>query len=80
MARGSRARLKAHAREAFQTVARTRGGMKCGTSPRGAKNRVCLATHAVPGMKCGRNPINGLYACSEKRGGGGRRRKKGRRR
>ena len=77
MARG--ANLRRTARQAFNTVADTRGSMKCGTSRRGGKNRVCLAVAPVVGMKCGKNPINKLYACAERGGGRSKKRRKGRR-
>jgi hypothetical protein len=76
MARGSSARLRRYASKAFNKVASNRYGMKCGTSSRGSKPRVCLATHPVPDMKCGRNPINKLYACARP-GARKRRRRRG---
>lgn len=63
MARGSAARLRRFAPKAFNKVAATRGGERCGTSKRGGRNRVCLAVAPIPGWKCGLNPINKLYAC-----------------
>lgn len=64
MARKGRvSNLKKSANYAYTTVARAKGHKKCGRSPRGAKRTVCLATEPVAGMKCGRNPINNLYAC-----------------
>jgi hypothetical protein len=78
------ATLRRHKTEAFNSVARTRFGMKCGVSPRGSKPRVCLSVAPVPGMKCGRNPVNGLYACASKGNGSsskrrGKKRARGRR-
>lgn len=73
--RGSVSRLRKHAGKAFNKVARKSGGRACGTSPRGSRNRVCLSTHPVSGMACGRNPVNGLWACAN----AGRGRRRGRR-
>jgi hypothetical protein len=73
--RGRMANLRRYAPKAYDRVARA-GGMKCGKSPRGAKKRVCIATDPIPGMKCGLNRINKLYACVAVGHGGGRRRRR----
>ena len=72
MARG--ANLRRHAQKAFNKVAATRGGERCGKSRRGGKREVCLAVAPVVGWKCGKNPINKLYACVAPRRGRGKRR------
>lgn len=72
--RGRTSNLRKSASKAYNKVARARGGMKCGTSRRGAKRRVCVSVAPVAGMKCGLNPINHLYACvARKRGRSARR-------
>ena len=71
MARGRKANLVRGARKAFNKVAATRGGERCGRSRRGARRQVCLSVAPLPGVKCGKNPINKLYACVAK--GRGRR-------
>lgn len=75
--RGRTANLRASARKAYAKVATTRSQRKCGRSSRGAKKQVCLSTAEIPGMRCGKNPINGLYACVE--GGKGRKRARAKR-
>ena len=62
--RGSAARLRKYASKAYNKVARASGHKRCGTG-RGGR-RVCLSTEKIAGMKCGRNPINKLYACAKK--------------
>lgn len=57
-------RLAEHGDRVFNKVSRSRAGVRCGTSPRGAHNRVCLSTHTIPGMKCGLNRITKLYGCA----------------
>lgn len=69
MARRGIANLRRSADKAYRTVAR-KGGAVCGKSPRGAKRRVCVATDPIPGMKCGLNRINQLYACVATNGKG----------
>lgn len=56
--------LRRNSQQAFNTVAKARGSMKCGRSKRGAKREVCLAVAPVVGWKCGYNKINKLYACA----------------
>lgn len=43
------------------------GGKKCGKGKRGRK--VCISTKPIAGMKCGKNPINKLYACVARKKG-----------
>jgi hypothetical protein len=75
MARGRISNLRAGADKAFNKVQRAPGGKKCGTSRNGVK--LCVSTHPIAGMKCGRNPINDLYACAGKgRKSGTRRRRR----
>ena len=71
--------LREHAAEAFEKVARSRYGMKCGKSPRGAKAQVCLSVGEIPGWKCGYNRINKLFACVQGKGARKRTSRKGRR-
>lgn len=39
-------------------------GTKCKVTKKNVK--VCISTKPVPGMKCGKNPKNGLWACAKK--------------
>lgn len=64
MARGNIQNLKKAAPKVFRKVERSRAQMRCGTSPRGARNRVCVSTHTIPGMSCGLNKVTGLYGCA----------------
>lgn len=80
MARGNVQNLKRSADEVFNKVAsresRRKANLNCGTSPRGSKNRVCVSTHTIPGMKCGLNRITKLYGCAVSSKEGPRRRRK----
>lgn len=64
MPRGRISNLRKSEKKAFNKVASTRGGMKCGRSSRGPKREVCLAVAPVVGWSCGYNPVNKLYACA----------------
>lgn len=65
MARGNMRNLKRGAVEAMATVNRSPGHIKCGKSPRGRHNRVCLSARGpIPGMACGYNPVNKMWACA----------------
>lgn len=63
--RGNKANLTKSAHKAYDKVAR-RGGATCGVSTRGGRNRVCLSTDPLPGMKCGFNKINRLWGCAQR--------------
>lgn len=65
MARGRASNLRRTANKAYNKVY-VAGGKKCGRSRRGAKKKVCLSTSPMTGFKCGKNPINKLYACVAK--------------
>lgn len=39
------------------------GGARCTTTKRGVK--LCISKSPISGMKCGKNPRTGLYACAK---------------
>ncbi len=60
--RGRTSNLRRGAKKARRKVSRARGGKLCGHAPNGTL--VCISTKKISGMHCGKNHINGLYACA----------------